>query len=101
MIFHRKNQVVVEKTIDAKPEEEIKTEPEPAKEPEPQPEPEKEPEPQPEPEKEPEPQPEPAPQTEEPKEELNASANQEQDAKPEEEEINNKPVTVRRNKKRN
>ena len=55
----------------------------------PAPEPKKEPEP--EPAKEPEPEPEPAPQTEEPKEQVNAQDNQEQEAKPEEEEV--KPVT--------
>ena len=69
-------QIVVEKTIEAKPEEEVKLEPVPQKEPEPQPEPEKEPEPKPEPEKEAEPKPEPTPQPEEPKEQVNSSTNQ-------------------------
>ena len=66
------NQVVVEQTIEAKPEEEIKTEPEPAREPEPEPEPEPQPEPQKEPEPQPEPEKEPEPivQTEETKEEV-------------------------------
>ena len=49
------------------------------------------PAPEPKREPEPEPEPEPAPQTEEPKEQVNAEANQEQDAKPEDEEV--KPVT--------
>ena len=57
------------------------------KEPEPEPEPAKEPEPEPEPVPQPEPQPEPEPQKEEPKEKVNAEPTQEQDAKPEEEEV--------------
>ena len=55
--------------------QEVKPEPEPAKEPEPEPEPAKEPEPTSEPQKE------------EPKEHINSELIQEQDAKPEEEEV--------------
>jgi len=61
--------------------QEIKPEPEP--EPEPEPQPAKEPEPEPEPQ----PEPEPELQPKEPIEEVNAEQAQEQDAKPEEEEV--------------
>ena len=64
--------------------QELKPDPEPAKEPEPAPQPVKEPEPTPQPVKDPEPEPEP----EEPKEEVTAEQTQNQDSKPEEEEVN-------------